>query len=155
VTVETHPLGEHVGFMLRRAQLSVFQDFQRHTASFGLTPAAYSVLLIVDGQPGIRQNRLTELLIIKPANCVTLIHGLEKQGLLVREKVKVSGRAVALSLTDAGRDLLARVDTKVQEHLEAMQERLGAEDYRQLIRLLDKLVASGDDGLGDGSAQEF
>lgn len=141
--------------MLRQAQLSVFQDFYRRTAGFDLTPVAYSVLVIVAGQPGIRQNRLTELLMIKPANCVTLINGLEKQGLLTREKVKVSGRAVSLQMTEAGRTLLARANEKVEEHLTAMRGRLGDKDYRLLLTLLDRLVLSGADTLGDGLAQEI
>ena len=150
-----HPLGEHIGFMLRRAQLVVFQDFQRRTAGLDLTPAAYSVLVIVDRQPGIRQNRLTEMLAIKPANCVTLINGMEKQSLLVREKVRVSGRAVALNLTDRGRALLAEANRKVGEHLTAMRERLGNEDAVQLLQLLHKLVGSGGDALGDGLPQDL
>lgn len=149
---ETHPLGDHVGFMLRRAQLSVFQDFQQKTEGFDLTPAGYSVLVILDRHPGMRQNKLTALLAIKPANCVTLINGMSNRGLVTREKVKVSGRAVALSLTHDGRELLGRVNERVRAHLDLMRERLGAEDLESLLRLLHKLVESGGEALGDDLA---
>lgn len=135
--------------MLRRAQLSVFQDFQLRTEGLDLTPAGYSVLVILDRHPGMRQNRMTELLAIKPANCVTLINSLERRDLVVREKVKVSGRAVALSLTEAGRALVVRADEAVGKHLAEMRDRLGAEDAAELLRLLHKLVASGGDAVSD------
>ena len=146
---DPHPLSDHVGFMLRRAQLSVFQDFQQRTEGFGLTPAGYSVLAILDRHPGMRQNKLTGLLALKPANCVTLINGLERRGLVLREKVKVAGRAVALSLTGDGTALLAEVNVQVEEHLALMRQRLGGEDLAELLRLLRKLVESGGEPLAD------
>jgi DNA-binding MarR family transcriptional regulator len=146
---ESHPLSDHLGFVLRRAQLSVFQDFQQAVDGLDLTPAAYSVLVILGRHPGMRQNKLTDLLAIKPANCVTLINGLERRGLVVREKVKVSGRAVALSLTEAGLVVMADADARVEAHLGRMRDRLGAEDAAQLLALLHKLVASGGEVLAD------
>jgi len=146
---DLHPLSDHIGFMLRRAQLSVFQDFQQRTEGFDLTPAGYSVLAILDRHPGMRQNKLTNLLALKPANCVTLINGLERRGLVVREKIKVAGRAVALSLTGEGKTLLAEMDIQVEEHLSLMRQRLGSEDHAELLRLLRKLVESGGEALAD------
>ena len=146
---ESHPLSDHLGFVLRRAQLSVFQDFQQAVEGLDLTPAAYSVLVILGRHPGMRQNKLTDLLAIKPANCVTLINGLEKRGLVVREKVKVSGRAVALSLTDDGMAVMAEADARVEAHLSRMRDRLGAEDAAKLLSLLRRLVASGGEVLAD------
>ena len=146
---ESHPLSDHLGFVLRRAQLSVFQDFQQAVEGLDLTPAGYSVLVILGRHPGMRQNKLTDLLAIKPANCVTLINGLEKRGLVVREKVKVSGRAVALSLTDDGMAVMAEADARVEAHLSRMRDRLGAEDAAKLLSLLRRLVASGGEVLAD------
>jgi len=146
---ESHPLSDHLGFVLRRAQLSVFQDFQQAMDGLDLTPAAYSVLVILGRHPGLRQNKLTDLLAIKPANCVTLINGLEKRGLVVREKVKVSGRAVALSLTHDGLAMMVESDGRVEAHLGRMRDRLGAEDAARLLALLHKLVASGGEVLAD------
>jgi DNA-binding MarR family transcriptional regulator len=146
---ESHPLSDHIGFVMRRAQLSVFQDFQQRMEGLDLTPAGYSVLVILGRHPGMRQNKLTDLLAIKPANCVTLLNGLEKRGLLVREKVKVSGRAVALSLTEAGHVLLDEANSRVEAHLTRMRERLGEADAAMLLSLLHKLVASGGEVLAD------
>jgi DNA-binding MarR family transcriptional regulator len=144
-----HPLADHIGFLLRCAQLFVFQHFQRDVEGLDLTPAAYSVLVILDRQPGIRQNKLTDLLAIRPANCVTLVNGLEKRNLVLREKVKVSGRAVALTLTEAGSALLCEANARVDAHRERLSRRLGEADTRLLLSLLQRLLAAGGERLDE------
>jgi DNA-binding MarR family transcriptional regulator len=136
-----NPLEDHLGYLLRRAQLAVFQHFQDCVQGLDMTPAAYSTLVIVAHNPGIRQNVLTEMLAIKPANCVPLVNGLERRGLLLRTKVKVSGRAVALSLTDQGQAFLDQADGAVQKHLAVVRQRLGATNESKLLELLRPLAA--------------
>ena len=45
-------LSEQLGYVLKRAQLKVFENFLRCMASLQLTPAQFSVLLLVDKNPG-------------------------------------------------------------------------------------------------------
>lgn len=143
------PLTNHLGFALRRAQLAVFQDFREKTEGLDLTPAAYSVLICLDRQPGLRPGKLTSLLAVKPGNCATLIDGMERSGLVVREKLPVRGKGVALFLTDKGRDLLALATLSLDRHRAAMRERLGAEDLALLHRLLRKVVEAGGEVIDD------
>lgn len=140
-----NPLARHVGYALRRAQLLVFQDFLEATQEFALTPAEYSALMALRHDPGLRLNRLTELLTVKPANCVALVNRLESRGLVLRQKLPVSGRAVALALTPAGLDLLDRMDAAVERHLVRMEARLGLDGMQTLLRLLERL-ADGNGG---------
>lgn len=134
-----HPLEDHVGYALRRAQLAVFQDFCDSTEDLGLRPAEYSILAILGARPGTRHRDLSELLSIKPANCVILIDKLEARGLVVRKKLRVSGRAVALSLTAKGNALLRQANARVDAHRRRIQDRLGADDVMQLLSLLSRL----------------
>ena len=135
-----HPLADHLGFLLRRAQLMIFADFHERMGDLEVTPATFSVLAILRAFPRIRQNRLTEIMAIKPANGVTLINSLEKRGLLAREKLPVSGRAVALSLTEAGAALLNEADKRVDSHREHFRALLGDRDQEVLFALLRRLI---------------
>ena len=45
-------LAELLGYSLKRAQLKVFEDFLRCVAPLQLTPAQFSVLLLLDRNPG-------------------------------------------------------------------------------------------------------
>src|ERR1700736_6343452 len=60
-------LSELLGYSLKRAQLKVFEDFLRCVAPLQLTPAQFSVLLLVDKNPGRNQTEIASTLgILRP-----------------------------------------------------------------------------------------
>src|SRR5438477_1143086 len=48
-------LSDNLGYRIRRAQLWAFRDVSRRLASFAVGPAQFSVLSIIDANPGINQ----------------------------------------------------------------------------------------------------
>ncbi len=145
-----HPMAGHLGFLLRRVQLAVFNDFQERTASFNLTPTEYSMLTVIDAEPGLQQSRLAEIVGVKPGNCVTLLAGLEKRNLLDRRvfaKKPIRGRALALRLTPEGRKLLKQVNRRVSEHQKFLVELLGFDAHEQLRHIMLSLLEHVDRGL--------
>ena len=130
-----------IGYRLRRAQISVFQQFMARFDTFGITPAEYSVLVLVGANPGSKQTQIGGALGIKRANFVTLINALEERGLTERRQPAGDRRSNALFLTAAGEAFVARANA-VQAQFEAeMVERLGGQKARdQLVALLDRLV---------------
>ena len=98
------PLHAYVGYVLRRAQVAVFQDFIRTLAGVDLRPAQFSVLALIDANPGIVQSRACSALGIQKANFVPMLQELEKRGLTRR--VPVDGRSNGVFLTPKGRALL-------------------------------------------------
>src|SRR5258708_14682263 len=60
-------LSELLGYSLKRAQLKVFEDFLRCVAPLQLTPAQFSVLLLLDKNPGRNQTEIANTLgILRP-----------------------------------------------------------------------------------------
>src|SRR6267378_2984218 len=55
-------LSELLGYSLKRAQLKVFEDFLRCVAPLQLTPAQFSVLLLLDKNPGRNQTEIANTL---------------------------------------------------------------------------------------------
>lgn len=137
---ETGSVSGIIGYRLRRAQVTVFQQFMARFAQFGLTPAEYSVLALIGTNPGSKQTEIGDALGIKRANFVTLFNGLEARHLTERRRPAGDRRANALFLTEAGQQLIARANA-VQASFEAeMVERLGGSAAReQLLALLDRL----------------
>ncbi|MGG5821494.1 MarR family winged helix-turn-helix transcriptional regulator [Falsiroseomonas sp. HW251] len=109
------PLSDRVGFWLRLAQQNAFDSFHRAMAPLGLTPGRLAVLLLLEGQPDMRQAALAEALRIKPPNVAVLLATLENDGLIKRSEDAQNRRANVLRLTPAGRALLKRA--RVQEAL--------------------------------------
>lgn len=133
------PLAAYLGYALRRAQLTVFDDFYQAVAGFELRPAEFGLLVVIHHNPGLKQAEASAILGIRTPNFVALVDGLERRGLAQRRKSQHDRRSHALYLTPQGETLLQAVLAKQAEHEERMTRRLGEEGREQLMRLLDKL----------------
>ena len=100
-TIDLGPLPELIGYVLRRAQLAVFQDFFAAFAPFDIRPAQFSVLTIIERNPGLTQTQVAEALGIKRTNFVGMLDELEKRGLAERRQAR-DKRSYAL-VSDGGR----------------------------------------------------
>jgi DNA-binding MarR family transcriptional regulator len=130
-----------VGYRLRRAQLSVFQKFLAVFDELKLRPAEYSVLVLIADNPGRKQTEIAEVLGIKRANFVTLVHGLESRGLVEREPSSADKRANALHLTRDGETFLAHARAVHEAMEQDLVDRLGGPAGRdRLLALLDRLT---------------
>ena len=121
------PLDRRLGYLLRRAQLAVFQDFFATFQGFEITPAQYAVLTLVETNPGSSQAQVAEALGIKPANFVGLVRALEARALVRREPVPGNRRSMALTLTAAGADLIGRLHAAADAHEGRIADHLGPE----------------------------
>ena len=54
--------GHHLGYLIRRAQIWIFQDFIRTLAEVRIRPAQYSVLLVIEANAGLSQSALARTL---------------------------------------------------------------------------------------------
>ena len=130
-----------IGYMLRRAQLNVFQDFIKSFARLKLRPAEFSVLNLIAQTPGQKQTEIAEQLGIKRANFVALMDGLEKRGLAERRKSPEDKRSHSLHLTPEGERFVEAMFAVWNAHESRMVERLGGEAARdRLIELLERLA---------------
>lgn len=131
-----------LGYSLRRAQLAVFQDFLVKMKDFDLRPAQFSVLAIIQANPGLKQSRVSEALGINRANFVALLDELEQRKLARRAPAASDRRSNALYLTPKGEAFLHDAFHHLQTHHERrLDETLGKADKQHLIALLAKLAA--------------
>jgi DNA-binding MarR family transcriptional regulator len=130
-----------IGYMLRRAQLNVFQDFLESFARLKLRPAEFSVLNLIAQSPGQKQTEIAEKLGIKRANFVALMDGLERRGVAERRKSPDDKRSHSLHLTPEGERFVAKMFAIWSAHEKRIVERLGGEAERdKLLELLDRIT---------------
>jgi DNA-binding MarR family transcriptional regulator len=129
-------LAGNLGYRVRRAQLWVFKDVSRRLAPFDLSPAQFSVLTVIEANPGINQLTIASALDIERAGLGRLVDRLEQQGLITRTVSAVHARYYVLHLTAAGRKLLDRVRPVIAESEKALAEMLGLTAYRALLQTL-------------------
>ena len=129
-------LDGHLGYFVRRVQIWVFQDFIRTLAQIDISPAQFSVLVVISANPGLSQAELAATLGIERARLARLLHRLQGRGLIQRLESSDDGRRHALQLTAQGRTLLARAKTLAARHEKRLIERLGAERHATLLGAL-------------------
>jgi DNA-binding MarR family transcriptional regulator len=130
-----------LGYSLKRAQLKVFEDFLRCVAPLQLTPAQFSVLLLLDRNPGRNQTEIASTLGILRPNFVAMLDGLEGRGLCTRIRSPSDRRSHILVLTDRGRAVLARAKKLVASKHEArLNELLGTANRAALLSMLAKIA---------------
>jgi DNA-binding MarR family transcriptional regulator len=140
--VDLDGLTSHLGYLIRRAQIWVFQDFIRTLAGVDIRPAQYSVLTVIDANPGLTQAAISNALSIERARLVHLLNGLEARSFVERRPSKDDRRSHALHLTAKGRSALGGIKALAQEHERRFAERVGSKNHRTLLRLL-AIFASG------------
>jgi DNA-binding MarR family transcriptional regulator len=134
-------LSELVGYSLKRAQLRIFEDFLRCVAPLQLTPAQFSVLLLLEKNPGRNQTEIANTLGILRPNFVAMLDGLESRDLCTRMRSANDRRSHVLMLTDKGRAVLARAKKLVAAKHEArLNELLGPANRAALLAMLTTIA---------------
>src|ERR1700722_8905659 len=139
--IELGELSEMLGYPLKRAQLKIFEDFLRCMAPLQLTPAQFSVLLLLERNPGRNQTEIANTLGILRPNFVAMLDGLESRDLCARIRSTNDRRSHVLMLTDKGRAVLARAKKLVAAKHEArLNELLGPTNRAALLEMLTKIA---------------
>ena len=129
-------LDGHLGYFVRRLQIWIFQDFIRTLAGIDISPAQFSVLIVIASNEGLSQIEISAALGIERARLVRLLHRLESRGLVRRLPSSADGRRHALQLTPHGRTLLAQAKTLAARHERRLSKELGAERHQMLLQAL-------------------
>ena len=141
VPIELGELSELLGYTLKRAQLKIFEDFLRCMAPLQLTPAQFSVLLLLDRNPGRNQTEIANTLGILRPNFVAMLDGLENRDLCARIRSVNDRRSHQLVLTDKGKAVLARAKKLVAaKHETRLNELLGPANRAALVGMLAKIA---------------
>ena len=133
--IDNQPLGQslakierHLGKLWRADEnLSLFQQI-----SFN----EYDYLQAVKELGNPRLSDLAEMLSVTKPSASNMVNKLQKKGLLRRQPAPNDGRAILISLTDAGKNLMALDDKIFQKLTDKVKTALSADDYRELERLL-------------------
>ena len=120
---------------------------------FGLSPTQYNVLRIlrgahrdhVEGIGGCRQggtlacSEVARRMISRDPDMTRMLDRLEKRGLIARARDEMDRRVVCTRITEAGLELVNRLDDPVESLVRQQLGHLGSAKLRQLIDLLEEV----------------
>jgi DNA-binding MarR family transcriptional regulator len=128
-----------LGYHLRCAHISVFQQFGRTVGQIDISPPQLGTLLLIEANPGVSQSAVAEALRFDRSTLVQIIDRLEERGLVKRESSARDRRSHALTLTQAGFKILIKLKEMLRAHEDEIASGLDAEERATLIRLLERL----------------
>lgn len=132
-----------LSYLVRQAQLAIYQRLDRVLRGFGLTPAQYTVLAILS-RPGesLSSAALSRRLGVSPQSANEIVATLSALGLVRRTDGALNRRIRQLGLTLRGRNLLVQCDAEVDRFEEALFCVLAAPERETLRRLLIRVIAA-------------
>ena len=129
-------LENHLGYFLRRLQIWVFQDFIQTLRPMKVRPAQYSVLLMIEANPGRSQAAIGQTLSIERARLARLLHELERRKWISRRASAKDARSHSLYLTTDGEKALTRIKSLAKQHEAQLASFIGPRRRQQLLELL-------------------
>lgn len=126
---------------LLRARESVMQRFRPMLAGHGLTEQQWRVLRTLGAWEEMEVSQLAERSVILGPSLSRILRAFEGQGLVAKRQDAADRRRYWLSLTDAGRAVIARVQPDSEAIYKEMEAELGAEDMRRLVQDLNAVAA--------------
>lgn len=129
-------LDKHLGYFVRRMQIWIFQDFIRTLAPVKVRPAQYSVLLIIEANPGRSQSAIGQTLGIERARLARMLHELERRKWVARHANGSDARSHSLYLTVKGERMLAKIKSLAEKHEAQLAKLLGVKRHKDMMSAL-------------------
>ena len=124
------------------AQAAVFQAFSRLASEIGTRPGRFATLMLIGRNPGISQTALSRANGRDKSSLTPVLNDLARRGLVVRQRTRADQRAYRLSLTPAGRRLLAELTQCARGHERSLDKIIGAKQQTNFVRVLKRIVAA-------------
>lgn len=127
-------------YLLKHTELAVRGCVEVVLEQFDLTPTQFLMLLRLSHKEGPSAAELARGIGVRPQSLTEIINPLAEKGLIAREESAAHRRILRLSLTPAGRQLLARA-TRIGQQLEKeLVTDLSADEHAVLLAALGKVL---------------
>jgi DNA-binding MarR family transcriptional regulator len=130
-----------VGFNLRIAQDASFRAFARESGGGNVRPGRFAALMVLRDNPGITQTALGRAIARDKSTVTPLLQGLQREGLIRRDRSTTDRRSVTLRLTPAGETALRVLVRHARQHDRRLDAIVG--DAKPEFLALLRKIANG------------
>ncbi len=128
-----------VGYQLAQATIVTTRSFKQHIGDvFDLRPVEFTILALVDANPGVSARKLADALAVTPPNITMWIDKLERRGWIERERSAEDGRAQHIRATTAGAKVIREAIAAAVAGEREMLAPLSEAERAMLLELLHK-----------------
>lgn len=133
-------LPDHLGYWLRKLSNAVSSSFSGRLAAHGVSVAQWVVLRVLFDGETFALKEIVARVEVDQGALSRMVDRLVARGWVRREADAGDGRAVAVSLTRAGRNLVPRLAAEADKNEEVFFSGLSPSERRKLFRTVQKLL---------------
>lgn len=133
----------NLGWLMNRTGLIWRTVVDRYMADLGLTQTRWVTLLVLNkvGE-GCTQSVLASGLGVEQPSLVRTLGQLEEAGLIERRSNPADGRCRTVWFTDAGKEMLGRIEVVARDGRELLLKGVSTEQRKQLHNLLETIIGN-------------
>lgn len=128
-------------FAIRQAARYVSQLYERHMSVIGITSAQFTLIASIDRRPGVQMAELAESMVMDRTTLVRALKPLQRDGIVEMEQQSPNSRAVGLTLTAAGKVMLAQGVQQWRAAQAEFEAKVGEKRAKALRKSLFELTA--------------
>ncbi len=129
-----------LGYQLKRTQHALRLRMDEALHALGLTAPQYAVLSILEEAPRLSNADLARRSFVTPQTMIRIVVGLEERGLLSRAARTDNARILEASLSDVGRQLLAKAHAAVGRIERRMVQGITRDERTMIGRVLEAMA---------------
>lgn len=134
-----------IGYQVAQATVTTMQVFMSKVGTeFELRPVEFTILTLVDQNPGVSAKHLAQALAVTPPNITMWMERLEQRGLVERERSTTDRRAQHIRATVRGSALARKALKLLREGEQAALSALTPAERAMLTELLHKVARCRD-----------
>lgn len=138
--LENTSLIRRVGFLLNRSAMEIRESFDTALRPMGIDPRHFGVLSFISEGGAFSQQQIARQVCCDRTTMVSIVDDLERRGLAKRTVDPGDRRKYAVCLTEKGKRVLERARKLAGQAENAYLAALSAQERRQLIGMLQRLV---------------
>lgn len=135
-----------LGYLLKEASSALRIAMEDVLRPLGMTVTSYSCLELLAQRPGLSNSELARGAFVTRQSMNVLLQSLEREGWVTRATTASEGRALPVTLTDAGRRQRAQASAAVKTVEDRMLAELSAPERREAFELLTRMTRALRDG---------
>jgi DNA-binding MarR family transcriptional regulator len=112
--LDSEQIGPSVLYAIKQVELVVRSHLDRLLKPSGITAWQYTALTVLERRDALTSAELARHSFVTPQATADLVTALARHGLIVRRRDENHRRRLLISLTDAGRELLAQYGPQVR-----------------------------------------
>ncbi|MEX0339017.1 MAG: MarR family winged helix-turn-helix transcriptional regulator [Arenibacterium sp.] len=142
---DIHQLHGAVTTIMRALKIAETKLHVAHR-ELAFVPADIQTLRFLSTHEGCKLSDLAQHLGVVPTTASSIVDRLVERGFVQRDRPESNRRAIALTLTEDGKDAYARLESEELTTMQIMLEALPADDREQFVRSMTRIAEAVSSG---------